>query len=585
MDEPVRPVVLSVNVGMPADVPWKNTTVHTGIYKRPVDGPRMVRRLNVDGDGQGDLGGHGGEQRAVLVYQQGSYEHWSQHFGGDDLTPGSFGENFTVSGLPDDEVFIGDRYRIGEAVFEVTQPRVTCFRVGMRLGEPQLPSLLVAHRRPGFYLRVLAEGLVQAGDAIVKVADGPHRLSVAAIDGLLYLPDRSEELLRKAVDIPALSPGWQQSFHELLAAAESGEPIAAPEIGLEPGWAGFRPFTVIRTVRETPTVLSVHLSAARGETLPVPKPGQYLTIRLPVDGVPAVRSYSISGQPDPSTYRISVKREEHGSVSGYLHEKLTVGSVIEVAAPRGDFVLADGDGPVVFLSAGIGITPVLAMLASLASRAATRPVWWLHVARTEEDYALATEVDSLLRTLPGAMSCVYLTRTGGTASATRARTVLGRLDADRLSQLGLPTDADAYVCGPSGFISGMTTALTELGLAPAGIHSELFGTLAPLNPGVAPRDAVAPHPPAGPVGTGPAVTFARSGLTVNWSEAYPSLLELAEACDVPTRWSCRTGVCHNCITGALSGTISYSPQPLEQPGPAEVLLCCSRPETDLVLDA
>jgi MOSC domain-containing protein YiiM len=211
--------LLSLNVGMPKDVPWQGRTVHTGIFKYPVDGPRIVRRLNVDGDGQGDLAGHGGEIRAVLVYQRESYEYWRRHLGRDDLEYGRFGENFTVDGLPDDEVCIGDRYRIGEAEFEVTQPRVTCFRVGMSLGEPAMPALMVAHHRPGFYFRVIKEGMVRAGDEIVRTRVGPHRMSVAAVDALLYLPDRDPSQLRTAVDIPALSPGWQGSFRDLLDAA------------------------------------------------------------------------------------------------------------------------------------------------------------------------------------------------------------------------------------------------------------------------------------------------------------------------------------------------------------------------------
>src|ERR1700683_3086980 len=158
------PVLLSVNVGLPKDVPWHGETVYTGVWKEPVAGPQMVRRLNIDGDGQGDKQGHGGEQRAVLVYQVQSYEHWRQHFGRDDLSYGQFGENLTVDGLPDDEVCIGDRYRIGEAEFEVSQPRVTCYRVGMRLGEPEMASLLVSHHRPGFYMRVIREGQIQADD-------------------------------------------------------------------------------------------------------------------------------------------------------------------------------------------------------------------------------------------------------------------------------------------------------------------------------------------------------------------------------------------------------------------------------------
>ena len=124
--------LVSVNVGLPKDVPWNNRTVHTGAWKQPVAGPRMVRRLNVDGDGQGDLGGHGGENRAVLVYQIDSYRHWASEFNRDDLVAGLLGENFTVDGLPDDEVCIADRYRIGQAIFEVTQRRVTCYRAGGR---------------------------------------------------------------------------------------------------------------------------------------------------------------------------------------------------------------------------------------------------------------------------------------------------------------------------------------------------------------------------------------------------------------------------------------------------------------------
>src|SRR6195952_649898 len=160
--------LLSVNVGQPRDISWNGRFVHTGIWKAPVHGAVMARRLNLDGDGQGDLAGHGGEQRAVMVYQAESYQYWQRFLHRSDLDWGIFGENFTVDGLPDDEVCIGDRYRIGEAEFEVTQPRTTCYRVGMRLGQPRMAALLVAEHRPGFYLRVLREGRVRAGDDIVK---------------------------------------------------------------------------------------------------------------------------------------------------------------------------------------------------------------------------------------------------------------------------------------------------------------------------------------------------------------------------------------------------------------------------------
>ncbi|MET9631972.1 MOSC domain-containing protein [Lentzea sp. NPDC006480] len=528
--------LLSLNVGLPKDVSWHDKTVHTGIFKQPVTGPRMVRRLNIDGDGQGDLGGHGGENRAVLVYQRESYEHWQTELDR-EFEYGQFGENFTVEGLADTEVHIGDRFRIGEAEFEVTQPRVTCYRVGMRLGEPRMPSLLVAHGRPGFYLRVITEGEVQAGDEIERTRVGRHRMSVAAIDALLYLPGKDPESLRKAVDIPELSPGWQGSFRELLA--------PGPE--KTTAWQGFRPLTVTEIVPESPTVTSFHLA---GDDLPRPLPGQYLTVRVNS----GVRSYSLSSD----SYRISVKRD--GEVSTYLHTQLKVGDTLDVAAPRGDFVLQPGDEPVILLSAGVGVTPVLAMLHALQGN--DREVWWLHTTRSA-DHAFAAEVRQLN---PGHQLVHHSDH--------------GRLTREHLN--GLPATASAYLCGPSAFMADMRAALIDLGLDPARIHSELFGARSSINPGLIGTETVAPHQPT-PEGNGPKITFARSGLTAATRGDEP-ILELAEACDVPTRWSCRTGVCHTCVTPIVSGTVRHDPEPLEPPAPGHALVCCARPETDLVLD-
>ncbi|WP_018500920.1 MOSC domain-containing protein [Parafrankia discariae] len=558
--------LLSVNVGMPKDVLWQGRTVHTGVWKSSVAGPRMVRRLNIDGDGQGDLRGHGGENRAVLVYQIDSYNYWQRHFGRDDFVHGQFGENLTVDGLPDDEVCVGDRYRIGEAEFEVTQPRVTCYRVGMRLGEPDLPALLVAHHRPGFYLRVITEGHVQAGDEIVRTRTGPERFTVADIDALLYLPDRDPERLRAALRIPALSPGWRSSFEDLLAAAEHGQPAAsasAPAIGAEPGWVGFRRLKVVATVVESTTVTSIHLAAADGRPLPAALPGQYVTVRVAAAGEPApVRSYSLSSAPGDEGYRISVKRERCGVVSGYLHKGLHPGTMLDVAAPRGEFVLGGGDTPVVLLSAGVGVTPVLAMLHQLVAEDSLRAVWWVHVARDPAEHVLGEEAHDLLTRLRDAHEQVFYTATCAGPGAPGYRTPLGvahrlvapfRISAGRpgaraLSEMGIPPEAGAYVCGPAGFMADMRTVLESLGLRGENIHTELFGGRPAITPGIAERVAPPPHPPTGPPGTGPLVTFARSGLSVPWSQERRGIIDLAEACDIPTRWSCRTGVCHTCVT-------------------------------------
>src|SRR4051812_14336231 len=367
--------LLSVNVGGPRDVAWQGKTVRTAIWKEPVEGPRMVRRINIDGDDQADRLAHGGEHRAVFVYQIESYRYWERELGRDDFAFGQFGENFTVEGLADDEVCIGDRYRIGGALFEVTQPRVTCYRVGIRMDDAAMPSLLVAHHRPGFYLRVLEEGPVVAGDAIVKVADGPERLSVADVDALLYLPKKSRAMLERALRVPALSEGWKGSFRELLAKAAGGGAAA-------PAWPGFRPMRVAEVRRESATIASFRLVPADGDG-PVPDAaaGQYLTVRVrpDADAPPLVRSYSMSDLPGERGYRISVKRE--GAGSRYLHDHVTVGDLLDVAAPRGSFVLHDGTRPVVLVSAGVGATPVLAMLRALVAQHGRRPVWWLHGAR------------------------------------------------------------------------------------------------------------------------------------------------------------------------------------------------------------
>ncbi|MFF3363781.1 MOSC domain-containing protein [Streptomyces misionensis] len=583
--------LLSVNVGAPKDVSWQGRTVHTGAWKFPVCGARMVRRLNVDGDGQGDLAGHGGEIRAVLVYQLQSYRHWEKQLGRNDLTFGIFGENFTVDGLPDDEVCIGDRYRIGEAEFEVTQPRVTCYRVGMRLGEPAMASLLVAHHRPGFYLRVITEGHVQAGDEIVQTRKGPEELSVADTDALLYLPDRDPAKLRKALNIPALSPGWRQSFIDLADAQQPaqepgwpGERAGSQQPRGEPGWPGFKAMRVARIVPETPAVASIYLSTTDGTALPEARPGQYLSVRLAVDdAAPAVRSYSLSSTPAADTYRISVKHESHGRVSSYIHATLHPGDLVDIAAPRGAFVLEAGTRPIALISAGIGATPVLAMLHQLAATRDPRPVWWIHVAHDRAHHAFADEAHALLTQLPQAHEHVYYTAEA-TPHPDEPYITHGRPTAPSLTAMGIPTDADAYLCGPPAFMDGVGSFLRDHGLAPERIHTEQFSALPAINPGVTPTVAVRPHQPPGPTGTGPLITFARSGITTRWSPAHASLLDLAEACDVPTRWSCRTGVCHTCITHLVAGDITYTTPPLELPEEGTVLVCCSRPTTEVVLD-
>ncbi|WP_258186964.1 MOSC and FAD-binding oxidoreductase domain-containing protein [Variovorax sp. WS11] len=566
--------------------------MHTGIWKEPVQGRRRVKRLNVEGDGQGDLDGHGGEQRAVFVYQIESYRYWEERLGCRDFTHGQFGENFTIEGLADDEVCIGDWYRIGTALFEVTQPRVTCYRVGIRMNEPQMAALLTSSGRPGFYLRVLEEGEVGAGDPILPVTRGPECMTVAEVNALLYSSHHPRDQLERALRIPALSPGWRWSFEELVR-SQDAHPGATGNAGLVPAAAartagpGFRPLRVSRIDRECVDVISLSLEPMDGGRLTTPLAGQFVVLRLRPrpDGPLLFRSYSLSGPLSDKQYRVSVKVEPNGAAGSYLNSSARTGDVLEVSEPRGGFTLQPGDRAVVLLSAGIGATPVLAMLHGLAENGSLREVWWLHSARNGNSHSFATEVQQLLGMLTRGRSHIWYSRPDADDREGQDYDATGRLGIKALQELRVPRDGDFYLCGPSSFLGDLMMGLTAWGVPPDRIHSEVFSGGPSLTPGVGSTPMRAPHQPTGTTGAGPLVSFARSGITVRWRSSHDqSLLELAEACDVPVRWSCRTGVCHNCESGLISGSVAYRPDPLDPPAEGNVLICCSWPQGDVVID-
>jgi ferredoxin-NADP reductase/MOSC domain-containing protein YiiM len=582
------PRLLSVNVGLPRDIEWKGRTVHTGIWKDPVRGRCRVGRFNLDGDGQGDLAGHGGEQRAIFVYQIESYRYWQEQLKRSDFAYGQFSENFTVEGLPDDAVSIGDRYQIGSATFEVTQPRVTCYRVGIRMNEPRMPALLTSSGWPGFYFRVLQEGEVGAGDEIVKVEEARERMTVAEINALLYSPHHARDQLQRALRIEALSPGWRGSFEALLQrAAESGNAGLAPVEAAHPAAPGFRLLAVTAIHQESEDVHSLTMQSADDRPLPAALPGQYVVLRLQrtAGEAPLFRSYSLSGPLSRERYRISVKLEPNGAAGTYLREHVRVGDVLDVSSPRGSFILQSEERSVVLLSAGIGATPVLAMLHALAEARSTRQVLWLHAARDREHHPFAAEVRRLTRELPHCRSYVCYSRPGSSDQMGKDFDATGHLSRPLLDEAGVPREADVYLCGPGRFMADMKEALATLGVAPERIHVELFNGSESMTPGVVRVATRAPHMPKDDADTGPLISFARSGIAAHWNaSAYQSILELAEACDVPVRWSCRTGVCHSCECGLVSGSVVYGPEPLEKPAEGNVLVCCSQPACDVVID-
>ena len=583
--------LLSVNVGLPRDIAWKGRTVQTGIWKTPAGGRRWVGRLNVDGDGQGDLAGHGGEQRAVFVYQIESYRYWQNQLKRSDFVRGQFGENFTIEGLPDDAVCIGDRYQIGSALFEVTQPRVTCYRVGIRMNEPRMPALLTSSGRPGFYFRVLQEGEVGAGDEIVKVGETKERMTVAEINALLYLPNHPRDRLERALRIAPLSPGWRASFEALLqsqiTAGGSGNAALAPAAAAHPVPPGFRRLAVSAIDPECADVLSLTMRGLDGQPLPAALPGQYVVLRLPrtPSDAPFFRSYSLSGPASTEHYRISVKIEPNGAAGCYLREHVRVGDALDVSAPRGTFIAQPGERPVVLLSAGIGATPVLAMLHALAAAGSTRQVLWLYATRDRQHHPFAAEVRRLMLALPHGRSYVCYSRPGSRDKMGEDFDATGHLSRSIFDEVGIAPEADVYLCGPTRFMADMKEALAGWSVAPERVQVEIFNGSEWMTPGVVGAVMRAPHVPKDDANTGPLVSFARSGIAAHWkASAYQSILELAEACDVPVRWACRTGVCHNCESGLVSGAVAYEPQPLEKPADGNLLVCCSQPIRDVVID-
>ena len=587
------PRLLAVNVGLPRDVTWNGKTVRTAVWKSPVTGRRMARKLDIDGDAQADLAGHGGEQRAVFVYQMDSYHYWESFLARNDFTFGQFGENFTVEGLLDNEVCIGDRYRIGDAIFEVTQPRVTCYRVGIRMNEPHMPALLVEHHRPGFYFRVLQEGEVGAGDDIVKIADGPERFSVVDVNALLYLPGQSSEQLQRALRIPALSKGWQSSFQAMLQqdlspkTAEGNPGLAYEE--QPPAWPGFRQMRIARIYKESDNVTSFVLAPIDARPLPLFQAGQFVVLRLLIDPdkdpgkPPVLRSYSLSDLPAADHLRISVKSELNGIGSSFLCNRAQEGDLLDVSAPRGSFTLRPSQKPVVLLSAGVGATPVISMLHALAAEKSQQEIWWIYGARNRLEHPFAEESRSLLKQLSRGRGYIVYSRPATTDRVGTDFDASGHIDTALLGRIGVPPNSDFYLCGPSSFLQDVRDGLRNWGVLAENVHTEIFGSLEAITPGMAQVEHT-PHLPAGPPGSGPPVSFARSAITAAWDPKFASLLELAEACDVPVRWSCRTGVCHTCMTGLIGGSITYNPEPLEKPAPGNVLVCCSQPNAGVTLD-
>ena len=578
--------VLSVNVGRPRRVSWRGKPVTTGIFKEPVDGRVRVRTLNLDGDRQADLSVHGGWDKAVYAYSSEFYDLWRQERPELELPWSQFGENLTTRGLVDGDVSVGDRFRVGTAELIVTQPRLPCFKLGIRMRRNEFVVEFLERGLLGFYFAVAQEGDVEAGDGIVELSRHPAGFRVTEITRL-YAHDRDDvEGLRRAVELEVLPEGWRNHFRKRLSDLERRRgrrlvPAAAP-----PAWPGYRPFEVCDKVRESDDVSSFSLRPTDGAPLPTYRPGQYLTIRVgtPGNGAAAVRSYSLSDSPGNNRYRLTVKRiakgvadPAGGLVSNLLHTTVEIGDVIEAKAPAGLFTIdpAERHRPLVLIAGGIGITPILAMLNSIAEQGDERETWVFYGIRDPRDHLMRDHLEELAARHDHVhLHVAYSRPVHGNGNGIGPPHHTGRISIELLKKVLPASYYDYYVCGPAAMMQSLVDGLQAWGVPDDRIHTEAFG----------PAAISAAVDPSGKGECGAQVTFARSATTTTWSRCDAPLLELAEETGVSIPFGCRSGSCGTCATKVVSGDISYLHEPGAPLADGEILACVAVPASDLVLD-
>ena len=576
--------LLSVNVALPREITVKGKTVRTGIFKEPVDQRVQVTTLNIAGDGQADLIGHGGEMRAVLVYSFENYAHWATELGRTDLRYGQFGENFTVDGMLDDAVHVGDRFRIGTAVFEVSQPRVPCYKLAIKMRTDGFYKMLLEHGRPGFYFRVLEQGEVGHGDVIHRLSVHPVGITVGQMTNLLYFEKDDLDGATRAFRIEALSPGWRRSFETRLAKAKPAGVAREP----------LRSLVVTRKVRESENVISFYLVPADEEPLAPFLPGQFLPLKLDIPGQyqPVLRTYSLSDSPSAHHYRLTIKRETvppdrpdayPGVASNFFHDQIDIDSTVLTQSPRGRFLLDPSrERPVVLLSAGIGLTPLISMLAAIVESGSRCQTWFIHGARNGREHAMGELVRRLSDAHDHVHTHIRYSKALPEDRAGRDYDDEGHVDIPLLERLLPDQQFDFYLCGPTPFMKSLFDGLVGWGIPADRIHYEFFGPASAL-PGRSrvstPKRAAAAVECSGET----EVVFSTAGVTAHWNASFDSLLDLAEAHGLSPDYSCRSGICQTCACPLDEGEVDYVLEPLEPPDPGSVLICCAKPRTARVV--
>lgn len=558
--------LVATSIGATRTLQINGQSVTTAYLKEPVLHPVRVTTKGVEGN---EVAVH---TDAIYAIADEHYEYWAARLGQtrDRWPYGFFAENFTIQGLKEDELRVGDLLQIGSDVqLLVAGPRIPCFKLAWRLKQPEsFIAEFALSGRTGVYFAVAREGRVQAGDD-VRMIRTTNLPTVRQVATMIFTEAVDIDTLRMLLSTPNLSLtvafGLRNRLYRTL------------DITLTKAhrWDGWRPLRIDKVVTESSTIRSFYLRPLDDRPLPSFRAGQFLTVRVPIEpGRTVQRTWSISEYAaHMSTYRLSIKREDAGLASRWMHEHAGSGTVFEVSAPNGRFVLDRGGfKPVILIAAGVGITPLLAMAQAHVARGPDAPLLYLvYCTRNSADRAFRAEIDALARTPTIRVSYVSTAPGPGEIPGVDHH-CSGRLTFENLMHLLADLDepwynCDIYMCGPSRFQSELIDRMATQGMDVTRVKTEAFSVV------------------SGQRAVGVSVARIRldqSERELTWSvDSDKTLLELLEDNGVAVASNCRMGLCGTCRCGLIEGKVSYDPQPPYLPSES-VLLCCARPDSCVV---
>jgi len=544
--------------------------IPSAFIKRPVTGEVKFATLGIEGDEQADRRVHGGADMAVYAYSYRHYALWREEFPqhAEIWGEGSLGENLTIEGWDESDVCIGDIIKLGNVLLQVTRPRKPCFKLALRFNDLRLPRRMTETGRCGWYFRVLRDGIVSCSDLPELVQRHHPDWSIRRVNDISIQADAELSALEELAGLPELEQIWRSQVNAVIRAKQAAGASRS-----------FRAFKALDTVEESQRIKTFQLSPLDGKAVAPALPGQHVVVRVtPDSGKQELRCYSISAPTTADQLQISIKREGGGGVSDHFHDQVSSGDTIELMGPRGSFVLStDNDLPLVLISAGVGITPMIPMLmlatTNNGGRIVPRSTVFLHAARNSLEHAFAKQTSEIAKRHPTVSRHIRFSKPLATDELGATHDSVGRIDSELLDRLIRPLgECRVFLCGPSQFMMDVKSSIEALGLS-ATVKIESFESALP---GADSANSTRP--------SSAKVTFSRSGRSAQWRPGI-SLLALVEEQGISVERDCMMGLCGACTTRVVSGRVGYEVEPVAPLAPDEMLICCGYPvENELVLD-